>query len=154
MKIQALALVLFGTLLASSPAQGAAIPSWTVGNVKIKTQDGLKVKQIKVRLRFEHDRLEIYSAREGRATLLKQLPYADIAAANYAAFGGGVPGLGFLTSGRKHWLAIRCGSETALLMLDKNNHEAIREQLSTRTGVTVKHSTALSNRSFHVPASL
>ncbi len=44
MKIQALALVLFGTLLASSPAQGAAI---TVGNVKMRTQDGLKVKQIK-----------------------------------------------------------------------------------------------------------
>ncbi len=151
MKIQTLALVLFGTLLASSAAQGTAI---TVSNVKMKTQDGLKVKQIKVRLRFEHDRLEIYTARRGQATLLKQLPYADIAAANYAAFGAGVPGLGFLSSGRKHWLTIRCGSETALLMLDKSNHEEIRQQFRDRAGVAVRHVKPQSSRSFHVPASL
>ena len=140
MRSQAMAFVLFGTLVqASGSAQAAPIPTWTVGNVS---------------LRFGAEGIEIYSARKGPATLIKQLAYAEIEALNYAAFGGGMPGLGFLRSGRKHWLTIRCGTETALLILNKGNHEQIRQQVSHRTGVTVKHVKALSTRSFHVPASL
>ena len=155
MKIQALAFVLFGTLMqASGSAQAAAVPAWTVENVKMRMQHGVEVKEVKVSLRFGPDRMEIYSARKGQATLLKQLPYTEIEAADYTAFGGGLPGLGFLGSSRKHWLTIRCGTETALLILNKRNHEEIRREFSDRTGVTVKHSKPLSSRAFSVPASL
>ncbi len=155
MRTQAMAFVLFGTLLqASGSAQAAPVPTRSVKNVKMRIQNGVEVKERKVSLRFGPDRMEIYSARKGQATLIKQLPYGEIEALNYAAFGGGMPGLGFLGSGRKHWLAIRCGTETALLILDKGNHEQIRQQFSDRTGVTIKHSKPLSSRAFHVPASL
>ena len=155
MRTQAMAFVLFGTLMqASGSAQAAPVPTWTVENVKMRMQHGDEVKERKVSLRFGAERMEIYSARKGPATLIKQLPYAEIEALNYAAFGGGMPGLGFLSSGRKHWLTIRCGTETALLILNKRNHEQIRQQVSNRTGVTVKHVKPVSSRSFHVPASL
>ena len=155
MRSQAMAFVLFGTLMqASGSAQAVPVPTWTVENVKMRIQHGVEVKERNVSLRFGAEGMEIYSARKGPTTLIKQLAYAEIEALNYAAFGGGMPGLGFLRSGQKHWLTIRCGIETALLILNKGNHEQIRQQVSHRTGVTVTHVKPLSSRSFHVPASL
>ena len=154
MRMQALAVVLFGTLIqASAPAQAATVTEWTVDNVKMRMQTGTEVTERKVSLRFGHDRLEIYSTRKGATILVKQLPYTEIEAADYRSFGGSMPNMGFL-GGRKHWLTIRCGTEPAFLMLDKSNHEEVRRQFSDRTSVAVHNVKPMSSRAFHVPASL
>ena len=154
MKIRMLALALFGTMVPlSMQAQGTAVEPGPAEKVKMRVQNGVNVKDVKVGLQFKEDRLEIYSVGNGGKEFLKGLPYAEIEGADYAV-SGGFPGFGFLGKGEKHWFTIRCGEKTALLRLDKSSQERIRSLFTRHAGVTVKDSTLLSSRSFHFPASL
>lgn len=128
-------------------AQTASAETFT--NVKLMVNTGEKAEEQDAVLRFEEDAIAIYG--RGR-TLLKRLPYAGIAGAeySYAKSPRWKSGIGltiafgvfalpvFFMKGKKHWLTIAAEKDFAVLRLDKNNYKLILPAFEARTGKRVE----------------
>jgi hypothetical protein len=121
----------------------------TFTNIKLIVNTGDKGEEQDAVLRFESDRLVVFST---SGVVLKTLPFAEIKSAEYsysksprwksgigAAIAVGVFAIPiFFMKGKKHWLTIAGEKDFAVLRLDKNNYRLILPTFETKTGKRVE----------------
>ena len=150
-----LPILLIAGAVAPAPISAEPVGTSNCDTAKVKMQilkDG-ESRYVSVDLHYEQDRLAIYEKNSGHKEPLKTLRYARMVGAEYSAKGANLPGLGFVTRGRKHSMTIRFDQGSTLLRLHRGDHEEARRQFTGHTGLNVQEAPTV-NIPFHWPAAL
>jgi hypothetical protein len=118
------------------PGRGTTVPGPAMarfGRVRLATTQGGETRESEVILQLDGTRLALID-RDGR-TVVKAMPYGDIASATYSQSAGA--GVFIFGRGARHWLTIHAGSETVLLRLDRSNQERILSEFQRLSGKPV-----------------
>ena len=155
-------LLVIAGLLVTPPMAEAANQTFSGVHYLVSTRK--KAKEVKARLIFTEDSLEVYGERKAALTdaeievrrylglrPTKEIPYSDLKAVTYsnskhprwklglvAAAALGVFALPiFFTKGKKHWLTVQADGDHVALRLSKKNYALILAAMEEQTGLDV-----------------
>lgn len=138
-----------GAASKTEPAAPAAAnaPAENFGDIKTMVVDGGRGREVDALLSLEPGTLMVRARSDG--SLLRTLPYAQIAAATYARTrrprGQAVPGLadvpdnlgGRVFSGSRHWLTLQTATDYLIIRLEDRNMVRVLSSIEARTGSKV-----------------